>query len=142
MFRLMKPRVLAALCLAVAVSACDDAVTPTQPTPTNPVTQTFTGSLVQNAAQTHDFAVAAGGAVKATLTAIGADNTVVVGLSLGNWNSTSSSCSIVLANDAATGGSILEGTMTAAGALCVRVYDVGNLVGSTPVTYSIEVVHP
>jgi hypothetical protein len=132
---------LAVLALACLVTACDDSsTTPTTPTP-EPKTETFTGSVTQSGADTHDFSVSAGGRVTATLKTVGADNTLVVGFALGNWNSTASSCSVVLANDAATVGAVLTGTMTNAGPLCVRVYDVGNIAG-TPATYSVEVVHP
>lgn len=140
---LLNRRLLGALLLVCAVAGCDDEPTiPTAPTPGPPVTDTFTGAVAQNGAGTHDFAVATGGAVTATLKTIGADNTLVVGFSLGNWNSTASSCSIVLANDAATGGSVLTGTMSASGSLCVRIYDVGNVPAGSPASYSVEVVHP
>jgi hypothetical protein len=141
MLRLLIRRSLGALLIACAVAACDD--TPTTPTtpPADPKTDTFTGAVTPSGASTHDFSASTGGAVTATLKSIGADNTLVVGFSLGNWNSSTSACSIVLANDAATGGAILTGTMTAAGSLCVRIYDVGNIVGAAA-TYSVEVVHP
>jgi hypothetical protein len=141
MFRLLNKRALAVCLLAFALGACDDEATPTTPTPSNPVTETFSGTVAVNGAAVHNFSTASGGAVTATLRAIGADNTLVVGLLLGNWNSTAGTCSVVLANDQATGGSVLQGTMTSVGSLCVRVYDVGNVTGA-PVAYSIEVVHP
>ncbi|MGH8638567.1 MAG: hypothetical protein ACREUZ_15630 [Burkholderiales bacterium] len=141
--RLLNTKLLGALLLSCALAGCDDEpTTPTNPTPANPVTDTFSGTVTQNGAGTHNFAVSTGGAVTATLKTIGTDNTLVVGLSLGNWNSTASSCSIVLANDAATGGAVLTGTMTASGTLCVRIYDVGNITGGSPASYSVEVVHP
>ena len=46
---------------------------------------------------------------------------------------------IVIANDAAVAGTNVLGASTAAGSLCVRVYDVGAV--STPVTYQIQVTH-
>ena len=141
MFRPFAKRLLGILLLASLVAACDDE-TPTAPTPVVPVTDTFTGSIGQNGARIHDFAVSTGGAVTATLRSIGADNTLVVGFSLGTWNATASSCSIVLANERATGGAVLTGTMSALGTLCVRIADVGNIVPGTTAAYSIEVVHP
>ncbi|MGH9373005.1 MAG: hypothetical protein ACRD15_15900 [Vicinamibacterales bacterium] len=141
--RLLNTKCLCALLLACALAGCDDQPdTPTNPTPPSTVTDTFSGTVTQNGAGTHNFTVSTGGAVTATLKAIGTENTLVVGFSLGNWNSTASSCSIVLANDAATGGAVLTGTMTASGSLCVRIYDVGNITAGSPATYSVEVVHP
>ena len=132
---------VAVLVLAVSVAGCDDETTPTTPTaPTAPVTDTFTGVVPPNGASTHSFAVAAAGTVTATLKAVGADNTLVVSFALGNWNGTA--CSAVLANDAATGGAVLTGTMSGIGNLCTRISDVGNIAQGTTASYTIEVVHP
>jgi hypothetical protein len=135
-------RILGVLLLAGVVAGCDDEPTPTTPTPADPKTALFAGTVAQNSAAIHTFEVAAGGAVRATLKQIGADNTLVVGLDLGNWNTVSSTCQIVLAKVDATANTVVQGTMTGIGTLCVRVYDVGNIVGTAPVPYSVEVVHP
>jgi hypothetical protein len=132
--------VVGVLLLACLVTACDDTTTPVTPTP-EPKTETFTGTVSQAGGDTHNFDVGAGGRVTATLKSLAPDSALVVGFGLGNWNSTVESCSIVLAKDAATTNAVLTGTMTSAGPLCVRVYDVGN-IGATPVTYSVEVTHP
>lgn len=142
MQRLFNTRMLAVLLLAFGVAACDDEATtpPTSPDPIPTVTETFTGAVTASGGVTHTFSVSAGGAITATLKSIGDDNTLVVSFALGNWNGTS--CSIVLANDAATGGTVLTGTMTAAGTLCARVGDVGNIAAGKAAAYTIEVVHP
>jgi hypothetical protein len=142
MQRLLNSRVLAVLLLAFAVSACDDD-TPISPTPETPiVTDTFSGAITPNGAATHSFNVAAAGAVRATLKTVGSDNTLVVGFSIGTWNTVTSSCSVVLANDAATAGAVLQGTMTGTGTLCLRMYDVGNVVAADGAPYSVEIDHP
>jgi hypothetical protein len=127
------------LLLAAAASACGSS-TPTPITPTTPSTiqETFNGTLTKSAGATHPFAVSRSGAVTAVLTSIAPDSTLVVGLSLGTWNGTA--CQAVLAKDNATQGSSLLGSASTVGNLCVRIYDVGNLVGS--ITYQIDVVHP
>ena len=133
-------RLFAILLLAAAATACDDD-SPTAPTPSaQPVTETFSGVVPQSGAATHSFSVATVGAVSATLKTIGADNTLVVSFALGTW--TGSACSIVLANDAATGGAMLSGTMTGAGTLCARVGDIGNIPSGPGAPYTIEVTHP
>jgi hypothetical protein len=143
MLRILNGRLLAVLVVAGALTACDDSTTPTTPTtPAPTVTQTFAGTLIQNGAATHSFDVTAAGAVKATLKAVGTDNTLVVGFSIGNWIAATSSCSVVLANDAATGGSVLSGTMTGAGSLCLRMYDVGNIAANAPAGYTVDIEHP
>jgi hypothetical protein len=130
---------LAAIVLAVSAAACGDD-TPATPTPTTPltVTDTFAGTLNPNGAASYSFTTAASGNVTATLATLGPDSTLIVGLSLGTWNGTS--CQIVLANDKATQASVIVGAASGAGNLCVRVYDVGNVV--SPATYEVQVNHP
>jgi hypothetical protein len=135
-------RILGVLLLACVVAGCDDEATPTEPSTADPKTETFAGAVTQNGASMHTFQVSAAGAVRATLKQIGSDNTLVVGLDIGNWNTVSSTCQIVLAKVDATANSVVQGTMTGIGTLCVRIYDVGNISGATPVPYSVEVVHP
>jgi hypothetical protein len=140
MYRQLAARLLLVAFLAAGVAACDDEL-PTTPTgPTDPVTETFAGTLSANGAATHNFRANGSGTVTATLRTIGPSNTLVVGFSMGTWTGTV--CSVVLANDAATGNSFHTGTMSAAGDLCVRVYDVGNIASGSTANYSIEVVHP
>ena len=125
--------------ICVGVAGCDDE-TPTSPNPTPvTVTETFTGTIGQNGAQTHQFSTVSSGTVTATLKTLAPDGALVVGFSLGNWNG--SACQIVLSNDTATVNAILTGTVSAAGNLCLRVSDVGN-ISSTPAAYTVEVVHP
>ena len=133
-------RLFAVLLAACALAGCDDG-TPTIPTtPTVPVTETFTGQVSQSGSSMHNFNTSSSGAIVATLKAIGTDNTLVVSFALGTW--TGSACSLVLENPAATGGAILNGTMTGAGTLCDRVGDQGNIAAGQPASYTIEVTHP
>jgi len=110
--------------------------TPTQPTQT--VTETFSGNLNQNGAATYPFVAQASGTVTATLTSVGPDSTLVIGMSLGTWNGTA--CTIVIANDNATQGSALSGSLSSSGNFCVRVYDVGHIVD--PASFTVAIVHP
>src|SRR5262245_31261561 len=84
----------ALLLLAPLAAACGDNNSPTTPTGPGPVqvSQTFTseddpgpaaavtGPLNPNGGRTHAFAVQQAGTVTATLTALGPDDTVLVGL--------------------------------------------------------------
>jgi hypothetical protein len=128
-----------AMVLAVGAAACGSDL-PTTPTPTPPVTvtDTFAGTLNRNGAASYSFTTASSGSVTAALTTLAPDSTLIVGLSLGTWNGFA--CQIVLANDKATQTSTVVGTASAAGSLCVRVYDVGNV--GDPTTYEIQVTHP
>ena len=129
----------AALAVAVLVLAScgDDVNTPTQPTPT-PITDVFSGTLTVNGAVTHAFSATTAGSLTATLTTITPDENPTVGLSLGTWNG--SACAIQIASDTAVRSTTVFGTVSQAGQLCVRIYDVGRI--SNPNDYEITVVHP
>jgi hypothetical protein len=115
-----------------AVAACGSNATDTtgtlpsvQPTV---LTETFSGTLNRNSAYTHPFSVRDAGTVSVFLimsadTGNPDNNTIPIGVSLGTWNGTA--CAIVIANDNVSPGSSITGQATAAGNLCVRVYDVG-----------------
>ena len=77
--------------------------------------------------------------MSAKLTALGPDGTVLVGLSLGTWNSQTGVCQIILRNDAAVLNTTITGAAQQTGNFCVSIYDVGKLTGLT--TYSIDVTH-
>jgi len=126
--------------LAVSAWACDETTTPTTPTPTpvEKVTDTFTGTLAPQGSAVHTFQVQAAGTVTTTLTAVGPDNTLTLGLSVGVWDGFI--CASVVGSQTAQQGSVFIGTATAAVNLCVTVYDVGTVADSA--TYSVQVIHP
>jgi hypothetical protein len=134
-------RLLGAVVLVGALAACDDTspIGPTQP-PGPPTTVEFSGELTRNGGASYEFTPQFGGTVTATLRDLDGDEELVVGFALGNWFG--GACSLVLANDSATQGFTLTGTLTQGGPLCVRIYDVGNIEGEASIPYTIEVVHP
>src|SRR5262245_34144063 len=133
-------RALVALVAAAAAASCgsDTTTTPT-PTPTS-VPETFNGPLNRNGAATWSFSVATIAQttnVSAQLSLVEPDNTIAIGLAIGTFNGTS--CQIVIANDKAFVGATVFGTVNTSGTLCVRIYDVGNIVD--PLNYEVKVVH-
>ena len=138
----MRAIILRALVLSVALVAagCEGEIAnlPTTPDPVT-VTETFTGTLTVNGAQTHNVFTGATGLVTATNTSLGETAPEKVGLSMGTL--AGATCTVVMHNDNAVVTSYLSGTVaTLAGSLCVRVFDVGKLTG--PVDYTITVSHP
>jgi hypothetical protein len=133
------------LSLAFAGTACDnvDESIPTNPTPPTSITDTLSGSLTVNGAETKTFTVTASGLVTATLKETKpqgsetADATLAVGLSLGTWNG--ATCKVELTNDNALAGTSVIGQVAGIGTLCIRVFDVGKLAG--PIDYTVDVVH-
>ncbi len=129
--------------LAAACGGSNNTTTPTGPSaPPTPITLTFSGTLTRNAAYTHPFSVTDAGDVSVFLitsadTKDASNNAIPLGVSLGTWNG--ASCAIVIANDKVSPGSYISGRATAAGNLCVRVYDVGFVPGSA--TYELLIDH-
>lgn len=116
-------------------TAATTAVTPTAVS----VSEEFTGTLNINGGASFPFVAQAAGLITATLTTLGPDSTLSVGLSLGTWNGTS--CAVAsIHNDNAGQGSSIIGQATGTGSLCTRVYDVGKI--SESIAYTITVVHP
>lgn len=129
------------LALAMGASGCDNGDTTTNPTPTDPaptVTETFTGTLTPNGAAVFTFNVVATGSVTATLRNVKPDSSLQMGVGLGSWNGVL--CQVLLSNDRAQQDTTVTGQVNAAGTLCARIYDVGQLTG--PTTFEVVVVHP
>ena len=138
------PRSFAALaCVVVAAllsGACDNGPeTAPSPTPGDPVTETFTGTVRLNGSVTHTFSTGAAGAVTATITTVDPAG-AVVGFQLGTFNTVT--CSAVLSNDLATAASVLSGNTQSAASLCVKVHDPnGAITADTEVKYTVTVSH-
>ena len=133
------PLVFALLIPALAATGCrSKTTTPTSTgtsTPPVTVTETFSGTVAVNGAATFSFGVTTSGAVTATYKTISPASSATMGLALGIWNG--SSCSVVIANDNAVVNSVVIGSASAAGTLCVRAYDVGRLSATQTVELSI-----
>jgi hypothetical protein len=138
-------RALLLTAVTAAASACNNNnnSVPTTPTTVPTVlTETFSGTLVKNAAYTHPFSVTDSGDVSVFLVqsvdpAQPDNNAIPIGVSLGTWNGVS--CSVVIASDNISPGASLTGRATAAGNLCVRVYDIGFVPGAA--NYELLIDH-
>src|SRR5262245_13319635 len=131
--------VLPVLGMAAGCSGQIDQI-PTTPSPVI-TTETFSGTLTVNGAQTHFVFTGATGAVTATLTSLGENPPTKVGFSLGTLAGTTCTSNPTLYNDSAVVTSVLAGNVTSlGGALCARIYDTGAL--TTPVDYTFTVSHP
>lgn len=148
MFRRIATGILACA-LAALAGACSNS-TPTTPSG-NSTTDTFTGTLTPNSANTHVFVVAGAGNITATLTSIGPDATQTIGFSMGTYSALTNVCTIVLSNDAALQGFQLSGQAATQGSYCMRIFDngsvaamqtAGTISSSNPFTYTITVAHP
>lgn len=106
-------------------------------------TDTFSGSIQQNGTGVHSFTVtSAGYTLLAGYTSISPSTVAALGLGIGSWDSSTSSCSLnVSQNDTARSGNTgLSGTPSS-GTYCVRVYDGGNIPGGVTASYTLQVQH-
>ena len=124
--------------LALSAAGCGDDLTDLEIGPSGTVTESFSSTLNPGGGTTHVFVVSGKGAIAATLTAVGDDNTRIVGLALGNW--TNNACQLSVANDNAVVSVTLGATVSAAGNICARVYDTKGVPDAT--AYTLEVIHP
>jgi len=134
MHRLLLP----ALCgLALAAAGCGSSnTTPTTPDAPETIVEQFTGTLSgPNDAQTHFFQTTTRGSVLATIGELSIDGTIV-GFEMGTANG--ELCTRVQGIDTADEGTRILLAVSAAGNLCVRIYNPRE----TPVDYFIQVEHP
>ncbi len=131
-----------AVLTAIAAGACSDDSTAVIVVPT-PIllSNEFTGTLTPNGAASYPFNVLSSGTVTGTIVSLSPDITQQVGFGIGIWDGLSCQASPGIWNDKATQNTIVIGSVNAAGALCVRIYDsLGTL--PQPETYTITVLHP
>jgi ABC-type Fe3+-hydroxamate transport system substrate-binding protein len=144
MYRLNARAILLAVAVLATGACSNNALSSvTTPTTTTTFTDTFTGTLSRNGSFTHSFTTANLGAVSASIVNLQPTSSQIVGLSLGVWNGTACSTSPATggsSSDIATTGSSITLNATAAGSLCVRLYDVGFI--DDPVLYTLQVTHP
>jgi len=124
--------------VSLAAAGCGDDLTSLETGPSFTVTETFSSTLNPGGGTTHVFVVSGKGTIQATLTAVGDDNTRIVGLALGNW--TGVACNLAAANDNAVVSLPLNATVSAAGNICARIYDTKGVPDAT--AYTLEVIHP
>ena len=124
--------------VAFATAGCGDDLLDLESGPSITVTETFSSTLNPGGGTTHVFVVSGKGAIQATLTTVGDDNSRIVGLALGNWNN--NACQLAVANDNAVASFPLVATVSAAGNICARVYDSKGVPDAT--AYTLEVIHP
>src|SRR3954452_18326720 len=106
--------------LAALAGACGSTTTPTTPT-VIAITDTYSGTLIPASAGTFSFTTLTGGAVVATVTAIGPDNNKTIGFTLGTFHAPANICTVILDNSAAIEGFSFNASTSSIGTYCVRV---------------------
>jgi hypothetical protein len=144
----MRPSTLGAVLfvvsLALAAAGCSDTINVTPPSEPSlpvtvtpePVTETFSGTVTQGGSAFHAVSAKLGPVVT-TMTEVGPDPSVTIGMSVGILNSLA--CTALMDNPKATVGSQLSGTVTGLTTLCIRVYDAGTIAADTTVAYALTI---
>lgn len=148
--RFVRPCCLAFLIFSiVSVPGCGSSssastlTTPTATATSTLATDTFTGSIEQNGTAVYPFSVTtAGYGLLAGYTSISPSSVVALGLGIGSWDASSSTCSLnVSQNDTGRSGSTALTGTPANGNYCLRIYDAGNIPTGVTASYTVQVQH-
>lgn len=123
--------------LALGVTACSD-LGSNEVSPSTTTTETFAGTVTPGGGQIHLFTSSNKGSITVTLKSVGDDNSRILGLALGNYSS--NACQIAAANDVSIVEYAMGASVSAAGTLCLRVYDSQGIPDAT--NYTVQVIHP
>jgi hypothetical protein len=135
---------IGALGCILASLGCGGSTTTAPSATAQTYTEVFTGNVTQGAVsfgtdnQNH-FTVHVAGNITATITKLAPLSTITIGLALGVYDASTSTCSLQLFGDAAKLNLALAASVGVAGELCVGVYDVGNI--TDPVDYEVTILH-
>jgi hypothetical protein len=116
----------------------------TTPTATGTLaTDTFTGSIDQNGTAVYPFTVNTSGyGLLAGYTSISPSSVAALGLGIGSWDASSSTCSLnVSQNDTGRSGSTAISGTPSSGSYCIRIYDAGNIPAGVAASYTVQVQH-
>jgi hypothetical protein len=131
-------RFAAAIAIVMSSLACG-AQTPTEPEPVyEQKTETYTGTLKTGGTAAFGFSVTNPGNIVAKITELSPVSTLTMGLSLGYWDTVTSTCSQDL-TASVTLNTTLSGSPPGPATYCVGVYDVGNV--QAPTDFTIVVTH-
>jgi hypothetical protein len=133
-----------AIAIAIGAAGCTNngnGSTATTPTPTV-VTEMYTGSITQGGADIHNFTVTNSGLnLLAGFTSISPSTITGLGVGIGAYDPTSSTCGLNQLQATAGVGSTAITTTAPSGPFCVRVTDGGNIPAGGAATYTLEVQH-
>jgi hypothetical protein len=132
---------LMAVATVVVSSACNDAASPTAPSPAmSPVTVVYDSQLYPRGAASRTLSVTQSGDVVVTLTSVRPDASVALGVGLGIPRADGGGCHLSHSVIAASGASPQLSATVDSGTYCVKVFDLGTLTDA--VSFSITIVHP
>jgi hypothetical protein len=124
----------------LASAGCDDATTASSPTVTSPVTELFSGQMMPGGTAARAFTAASAGTVSITLSQLGPDTGLAVGLGIGIPQSNGSGCLMTQVMEAGASTSPQLTVQVDEGTYCVRLHDLGTL--TSQVAFTVTIVRP
>jgi hypothetical protein len=128
MRRLAVAQTLTVLAVLAGSLACG-AKSPTEPDP--PVydlkTSTFSGTVKTGETVAFPFTVVNPGDINVSITELGPVSSITMGIAMGFWDATASTCTEQLSTTAATLNVVFAASPSAPGEYCVGIFDTGNV---------------
>lgn len=117
------------------------AKTPTQPDPVAPVfelkTSNFSGNVKAGGTVAFPFTVVNPGNISVSITELAPVSTIAMGIAMGSWDPTASTCRQELSTPAATINVVFDASPSAPGEYCVGIFDTGNVQVSSDFTLKV-----
>jgi len=132
---------IVAVFAAIVSSLACGAKTPTEPDPPAPVyelkTSTFSGTVKTGGTVAFPFTVVNPGNINVSITELGPVSTLTMGITMGFWDTITSTCAEQAAASSATLNVVYTATPSAPGEYCVGVFDTGNVQVSSDFTLKV-----
>ena len=126
------------LAIAALAAGCgSDRTTPTTPSVSGTMSETWSGVVAPGGQTSRSFTVNKAGAITVTLTSAG----TTFGLGVGLPRVTGGGCRLGVAVNASASTTPQISTQAEAGQYCVEVYDLGTITGD-PVGFALKIDHP
>jgi len=128
---------IAFACLVAMTGACGDGnTTPTSPTTTTAMNESWSSVLAPGGTSSRSFTVNAAGTITVTMTSAGA----TVGLGVGLPRTTGGVYRLGVSVSPGGSASPQIATSADAGQYCVQVFDLGTL--TDPISFALKIDHP
>ena len=125
------------LIAALAAGCGSDSTTPTAPSASGTMSETWSGVVAPGGQTSRSFTVNNSGTITVTLTSAG----TTFGLGVGLPRVTGGGCRLGVAVNASSATTPQISTQAEAGQYCVEVYDLGTITGD-PVGFALKIDHP
>ena len=126
------------VCVTLLGGIACGATTPTEPAPVLQLkTETFAGAVITGGTTAFPFTVVNPGEIRVAITQLAPVSTLTMGIAMGFWDATTSTCAQQLKADTATVNVAYTATPDSPGDYCAAIYDTGNVQVSSDFTLTV-----